>query len=48
MAASRDLRPTTALPGFYWAIFGLYEPLLAISGFLGALADPKKVRDASR
>ena len=39
-----DHRSTTALPWCYWVIFGLYEPLLAISGFLGAVFDPKKVR----
>ena len=36
-------RATAALPTGYWVIFGLYEPILAVSGFLGALADPKKV-----
>ena len=35
--------PSTALPWGYWVIFGLYEPVLAVSGFIGALADPKKV-----
>lgn len=44
MSCFRDRHPHTALPWFYWLIFGLYEPLLAISGFLGAVFDPKKVR----
>ncbi|KAI9063297.1 hypothetical protein FKP32DRAFT_1592741 [Trametes sanguinea] len=43
---SRAGPPTTALPWFYWLIFGLYEPLLAICGFLGAMVDPKKAHDA--
>ncbi|KAH9943484.1 uncharacterized protein BXZ73DRAFT_97524 [Epithele typhae] len=34
-----------ALPWAYWAIFGLYEPLLAVSGFLGAIVNPKKAHD---
>ena len=40
-----ERRPTTALPWSYWILFGLYEPLLAISGFVGAVADPKKVSE---
>lgn len=27
----------------YYFIFAIYEPLLTVLGFLGALADPKKV-----
>ncbi|KAI0723254.1 hypothetical protein C8Q76DRAFT_389434 [Earliella scabrosa] len=46
MSCFRDRHPHTALPWFYWLIFGLYEPLLAISGFLGAVFDPKKAHDA--
>lgn len=38
-----ERRATAALPCGYWIIFGLYEPMLSISGFVGALADPKKV-----
>ncbi|PIL37102.1 hypothetical protein GSI_00794 [Ganoderma sinense ZZ0214-1] len=41
-----ERRATTALPCGYWIIFGLYEPMLSISGFVGALADPKKAHDA--
>ena len=36
-------RPTTALPTFYYIVFGLYEPLLTSLGFIGALFDPKTV-----
>ena len=46
MPRSRPSPPTTALPWYYWVIFGLYEPLLAMCGFLGAMVDPKKVRTA--
>ncbi|KAH9853523.1 hypothetical protein C2E23DRAFT_884698 [Lenzites betulinus] len=38
--------PSAALPWGYWLVFGLYEPVLAICGFLGALSDPKKAHDA--
>ncbi|KAI0750736.1 hypothetical protein C8Q80DRAFT_1153693 [Daedaleopsis nitida] len=48
MSCLHDRTQTTALPWFYWLIFGLYEPLLAISGFIGALFDPKKVRHPPR
>ncbi|OCH92941.1 hypothetical protein OBBRIDRAFT_790800 [Obba rivulosa] len=34
--------PSSALPTFYWLVFGVYEPFLTLCGFLGALADPKK------
>lgn len=37
--------PTTALPTFYYIVFGLYEPLLTSLGFMGALFDPKTVSD---
>ena len=43
-----ERRATTALPCGYWIIFGLYEPMLSISGFVGALADPKKVSSTAR
>ncbi|RDX55564.1 hypothetical protein OH76DRAFT_1396952 [Lentinus brumalis] len=46
MSCLRASRPATALPWAYWVIFGLYEPALSISGFLGALFDPKKAHDA--
>ncbi|KAI0650761.1 hypothetical protein C8Q79DRAFT_998535 [Trametes meyenii] len=47
MPRSRPLGPpATALPSLYWGVFGLYEPMLSISGFLGAMADPKKAHDA--
>lgn len=35
----------TALPTFYYVVFGLYEPLLTSLGFMGALFDPKTVSD---
>lgn len=47
MSPSRSGPPATALPWGYWLVFGLYEPLLAICGFVGALADPKGVRSCS-
>ena len=37
--------PTTALPIFYYVVFGLYEPLLTSLGFVGALLYPKMVSD---
>jgi len=37
--------PTSAIPGLYWLIFGLYEPLLTIAGFFGVVLDPKKAHD---
>ncbi|EJF61191.1 hypothetical protein BD309DRAFT_957006 [Dichomitus squalens] len=46
MSPAYDDRPTTALPWIYWVLFGLYEPLLAIMGFAGAMADPKTIHDA--
>ncbi|KAF5344103.1 hypothetical protein D9758_008890 [Tetrapyrgos nigripes] len=33
--------PTSAIPDRYYAIFGVYEPLLTALGFLGAIADPR-------
>lgn len=36
--------PTSAIPTFYYVFFGIYEPILTVTGFLGAMADPKKVR----
>lgn len=37
------MAPSSALPPFYWFVFGLYEPFLTFCGFLGALRDPKTV-----
>jgi len=39
-------RPTSAIPAVYYAIFGIYEPLLTVLGCFGALADPKKTHDS--
>lgn len=36
--------PTTALPTFYWLVFGCYEPLLSVGGSIGALLYPEQVR----
>lgn len=33
----------SALPLFYWLVFGCYEPLLTIGGAVGALLYPKEV-----
>ena len=37
----------SALPPFYFVIFGIYEPLLTGMGFIGALMDPIKARNSS-
>lgn len=37
------MTPTSAIPKFYYLLFGVYEPLVTVTGFLGAIADPKKV-----
>ncbi|KZT12501.1 uncharacterized protein LAESUDRAFT_689068 [Laetiporus sulphureus 93-53] len=37
--------PSTALPTFYWLVFGVYEPLLTSLGFMGAVFDPKRTYD---
>ena len=37
------MRHKSALPVFYWAVFGFYEPLLATGGALGALMYPEQV-----
>ncbi|KAJ7283587.1 hypothetical protein C8J57DRAFT_739295 [Mycena rebaudengoi] len=39
------MRPSSAIPTHYYAIFAIYEPLLVLVGFLGALADPKSTHD---
>ncbi|KAI0921845.1 hypothetical protein AcW1_004293 [Taiwanofungus camphoratus] len=39
------MAPSSALPPFYWFVFGLYEPFLTFCGFLGALRDPKTTHD---
>jgi len=36
---------TSALPGFYWLVFGWYEPLLCSLSFIGALVNPKQIHD---
>ena len=36
--------PRSALPPLYYAIFGIYEPILTTMGFIGALLDPVKAR----
>jgi hypothetical protein len=38
--------PRSALPPPYFAIFGIYEPLLTAMGFIGALMDPIKARNS--
>lgn len=37
----------SALPPSYFAIFGIYEPLLTAMGFIGALMDPVKARNST-
>jgi hypothetical protein len=34
---------TSPIPKLYYYTFAVYEPILTVTGFLGALADPKKV-----
>ncbi|KAI0347238.1 hypothetical protein BDW22DRAFT_1351629 [Trametopsis cervina] len=34
--------PNSALPLFYWLVFGCYEPLLTLGGAVGALLYPKE------
>ncbi|KAG5732381.1 hypothetical protein E4T56_gene11508 [Termitomyces sp. T112] len=35
------MRPTSAIPDFYYFCFAVYEPFLTIIGFIGALIDPQ-------
>ncbi|KAI9512238.1 hypothetical protein F5148DRAFT_1273859 [Russula earlei] len=35
----------SALPPVYYAIFGIYEPALAVFGFFGAMLDPTKTHN---
>lgn len=37
----------SAMPLHYYIIFAVYEPIITTVGFLGVLADPKKVRTCS-
>ncbi|KAJ6599004.1 hypothetical protein DFH09DRAFT_903124 [Mycena vulgaris] len=39
------MRPTSAIPTHYYAVFAIYEPFLTTLGFLGALLDPKGTHD---
>ena len=36
----------SALPTFYWIVFGVYEPFLSLAGTLGAFLFPKQVSRA--
>lgn len=40
---AQSSRLPSAIPPVYFAIFGIYEPMLTVVGFIGALLDPKKV-----
>ncbi|KAJ7129601.1 hypothetical protein C8R44DRAFT_777200 [Mycena epipterygia] len=40
-----QMRPTSAIPIHYYAVFAIYEPFLTSLGFLGALLDPKGTHD---
>jgi len=42
---SPQMRPTSAIPTSYYAVFAIYEPLLTTLGFVGALLDPKGTHD---
>ncbi|KAL5488086.1 hypothetical protein ACEPAI_6194 [Sanghuangporus weigelae] len=39
------MAPRSAIPTFYYVLFGVYEPLLTVTGLLGTIADPKKTHD---
>ncbi|KAH8113239.1 hypothetical protein DFH11DRAFT_1705250, partial [Phellopilus nigrolimitatus] len=39
------MAPTSAIPTFYYVLFGIYEPLLTLTGFIGAIASPQKTHD---
>ncbi|KAJ7754252.1 hypothetical protein DFH07DRAFT_823430 [Mycena maculata] len=43
--SSAKMRPTSAIPTPYFAIFAVYEPFLTTMGFLGTLLDPKGTYD---
>jgi len=34
------MRPTSAIPDFYYFCFGVYEPFITTAGFIGAWSDP--------
>ncbi|EPQ59458.1 hypothetical protein GLOTRDRAFT_35098 [Gloeophyllum trabeum ATCC 11539] len=38
--------PQSAIPGFYYAVFGFYEPFLTLLGLMGTIVDPKRTHDA--
>jgi len=38
----------SAIPNIYFALFGIYEPILTTLGLLGALASPTRVRSPRR
>lgn len=42
-STAANMRHNSALPVFYWFVFGWYEPLLATGGALGALLYPEQV-----
>jgi len=43
--SSSKMRPTSAIPTPYFAVFAVYEPFLTTLGFIGALLDPKGTHD---
>jgi hypothetical protein len=36
--------PTSAIPTFYYIVFGIIEPLITFASLLGGILDPGKVR----
>ncbi|RDB22473.1 hypothetical protein Hypma_010111 [Hypsizygus marmoreus] len=40
------MRPTSAIPEFYYFCFAVYEPFLTITGFIGACFDPQATHNA--
>ncbi|TDL29552.1 hypothetical protein BD410DRAFT_779992 [Rickenella mellea] len=40
------MAPTSAIPPFYYLTFGVYEPIVTVVGFFGAMSDPKKTHDS--
>ncbi|KAI0320674.1 hypothetical protein OF83DRAFT_1103633 [Amylostereum chailletii] len=48
MGPVRDmsLPPRSAIPMFYYAMFGIYEPLMVVGGLVGAIMDPVRTHNA--
>ncbi|KAF8076464.1 hypothetical protein FPV67DRAFT_1604985 [Lyophyllum atratum] len=40
------MKPTSAIPDFYYFCFAVYEPFLTVTGFMGALIDPQSTHNS--